>query len=155
MNKIQKLKVKNYKKKLLEKYYFLDIDYIYYGEENSNDLEFCKTAHNSDNGRYVRESIFIRYEGIFLCESEISDISKGFIRENIDLFNSSKRLTFTVDYHGENFMVSCDSSKFIDNYNNIMHLRKNPIIFSNDHRKLISVMRLEYEVELYILDRKS
>lgn len=155
MNKIQQLKIKNYKKKLLNEYQHLDVDHIYYGDENIENLEFFRKAHNSDSGRYIKESIFIKGKGFFLSESEIFDISKVFVLKNIRLLKDSNKVTFTVEYHSENFMVSCDSSKFIDNFNNIKYLRKDPIIFSNDHRKLISVMRLEYEVELYILDRSS
>ena len=39
MNKIQQLKIKNYKKKLLNEYQQLDDDHNYYGDENNENLD--------------------------------------------------------------------------------------------------------------------
>ena len=90
MNKIQQLKIKNYKKKLLNEYQHLDVDHIYYGDENIENFEFFRKAHNSDSGRYIKESIFIKDKGFFLSECEIFDISKVFVLKNIRLLKDSK-----------------------------------------------------------------
>ncbi len=153
MNKIQRLKIKNYKKKLKDKYDFLNVIEISYGNENPEDIAFCKMAHNSKEGFYIRFNIFNKEEGSFISDDAILSKSKEIITQYINIFKDSEGLIFTVIYNNEEFRIKCSCSDFFNNFERIEHLRTNPIIFSDDYKSLLSLMRLEYEVEAYILQR--
>ncbi len=154
MNKIQRLKVTNYKKKLAEKYSFLGVIEISYGDEKQDDIAFCKLAHNSIDGEYFRYGIYDEKSASFSEGGRILSQSKKLIKERINLFRGCQSLIFTANYNSDTFRIKCDVDKFIDHFDEIDDLSVCPIIFEENHGLIISLMRLEYEIELYLWVKK-
>ncbi|WP_045613134.1 hypothetical protein [Vibrio vulnificus] len=155
MNKIQRLKIENYKRKIKEKYSYLGEIDVYYGDENPEDLYFCKKAHNTDYGSYTRVSIYSNDTGVYLSDNEITQIKNRLFFDNIQIFRGKGNIQFTISYNNENFRLSCDASNFIANINIIDGIGENPKVFSSDHSVMLSILRLEYEIELYIWVKDS
>jgi len=155
MNKIQRLKIGNYKRKIKEKYSYLGEVDVFYGNENTEDLCFCKKAHNTVYGSYTRFSIYSNDTGFYLSENEITKIKNRLFFDNIQIFRGKKNIQFTIEYDNEHFRLSCDASKFIANIKTIDGIRENPKVFSSDHSVILSILRLEYEIELYIWVKDS
>jgi len=154
LNKIKQLKINNYKKKLIEKYSFLDIVDINYGEENPDDIDFCKLAHNTINGEYFTYSIGDNGSS-FVNENNVLPLSKKLIRDRVGIFRGVDSLVFTANYNSENFRIKCSAEKLIKHFDEIEDFSPFPIIFDENHTVIISVMRLEYEVELYIWENRN
>ena len=155
MNKIQRLKIENYKRKIKEKYSYLGEIDVYYGDENPEDLYFCKKAHNTDYGSYTRVGIYSNDTGVYLSDNKITQIKNRLFFDNIQIFRGKGNIQFTISYNNENFRLSCDASNFIANINIIDGIRENPKVFSSDHSVMLSILRLEYEIELYIWVKDS
>ncbi|CCN38663.1 hypothetical protein VIBNISO65_p0072 [Vibrio nigripulchritudo SO65] len=155
MNKIRKLKIDAYKRALKERYGFIGVISVFFGDEEPDDLILCKTAHNTRDGKYVRERIVSHGSDRYFSDDKIAYITQKLIADHIHVFQGCSELTFTAEYHGECFRVLCDSSAFIENLNHIEGISAYPILFSRDHRVLLSVMQLEYEIELHVLIRNE
>ncbi|MCE0559025.1 hypothetical protein [Motilimonas sp. E26] len=149
MRKIKELKINNYKKKLLDKYFFLNVVKISYGDEDSFDLEFCKSAHNSNGGVVTRFNFYDGRGGKVADENFVFSQARKMMKEKLILFKGYKNIVFTVIYGGESFRVKCCVNEFIRKFDEIEGLREYPIIFEENHNVILSLIRLEYEIELY------
>lgn len=155
MNRIKKLKIENYKKKLFERYKSIGVNSVFHIQEKTNDIWFCKSAHNKVEGCYFRFGIFDFDKNSYIDEQEITDKTNDLILSNLFHFNDCDNLTFVAEYGEEQFLVCCDVSKFIERYPFIEGVSNQPMLFSNDHSVLLSLMRLEYEIELYIFVQRE
>lgn len=155
MNRIKKLKIENYKKKLLERHKSIGVNSVSHIQEKTNDVEFCKSAHNKVEGCYFRFSIFDFDKNSYIDEPAITNKTNDLISINLFHFNDCDNLTFVAEYGEEQFLVCCDASKFIERYPFIEGISNQPMLFSNDHSVLLSLMRLEYEIELYVFVQRE
>ncbi|OOE71082.1 hypothetical protein [Salinivibrio kushneri] len=150
-DKIKELKIKNYKKKIMIDYEFLNIYSVSHGDDDLDDMRFCRLAHNISEGEYKREGIYMDDDHCYIDNTEVWNMTLKLLSEKINHFNDEECVIFTAVYNGEFFRVKCDATEFIDNFSEIDCLREQPKIFNPSHTKLLSVMRLEYELERFFL----
>lgn len=150
VNRIKQVKIRNYKKRLAEKYSFLGVSEINNGDDDPEDITFCKMAHNTDDGEYLQVNIFDNTLSSYLSDEWINCKSKQMIKENLSIFEGSEKIVFTANHRSEQFRIKCDADKFIEFFDDIEDISFYPIIFEENHNRVLSTMRLEYELELYI-----
>ncbi len=147
--KMQELKINNFKKRIIDKYSFLEIDSIYYSTEDKFDTDFSKKTINSTEGKKTDFSIYntsnhqyTDIKGIY-----INAIKK--FKEELEIFDMNEKIIFNINFNNEDFRVKCPFSSFKTYIDNIEELEISKIVYNENHTKLVSILRMEYLFEVY------
>lgn len=150
--KIRNLKINNYKKKLKELYENLEVSEIYGPGENNELNLLAKKAHNESNGMLYH---FPTYDKDKNVENEISAIYAGALKlfnEKLSIFNNCREVIFLAEYNNEYFRIKCNAKLFLNTFPSIECISRYPFVIDDNYSIIVSIMKLEYEIEICVLN---
>lgn len=150
--KARELKINNFKKKIREKYDYLLIDNVYGPGEGESILSISKKAHNDPQCDCYHFPIF--KNGVLIEENKCYENAFNCFHRKVQEFNKYDKLIFPISFNGEVFRVECNSKKFISNISQVVDLYKFPYVIDSGLKHIVSIMKLEYEIEVCVLDMK-
>ncbi len=153
--KIQKLKITNYKKKIISNYSFLNIKDVFHGVEDTSNTNFSKSAINSKDVEIKEFSIYDSINNVYINEDKKYKEAFDYFRGNLKIFNNDENIIFNIKYNNEQFRILCPFSQFILNFDKINHFDKSIIIYDENLTKIISIFRMEYCFEVSIISNVS
>lgn len=154
-SKIRNLKINNYKKKLKQLYENLSVSEIYGPGENNELNLLAKKAHNESNGTLYH---IPTYDGDENIGNDISSSYAGALKlfiEKLSIFNNCREVIFLAEYNNEYFRIKCNAKLFLNNFPRIKYVSRYPFVIDDEYSAIVSIMKLEYEIEVCVLNLKS
>lgn len=149
--RIQALKIANYKKKILSQYNFLNIEHIFYGNEDISECNFIKKILNSNKVKIKKFNIYDATKNVFVDTTNEYIKVFGYFKTKLKMiFSNDEDIIFNILYNHEFFRIQCPFFQFISNINKIDNFEESIVVYNTKQNKIIAIFRMEYAFEVLI-----
>lgn len=146
--RIQKLKIENYKQKLALKYSFLNVDKVFYGNEDLNNNNFSKKIVNSNDTKVKTFSIYDVKGNVYINEVDEYRNALEYFKKQSNIFSGNENIIFNILYNQEQFRIQCLYSKFALHFDDIDDIGESIIVHNERLNKLVAILRMEYSFDV-------
>jgi hypothetical protein len=155
--KIKKLKINNYKNKIESLLINItNTGVLHLTECSYEDREFIKYFYNN---KYILKVDFPIYDyknnKYFDSIKNIKEEAFEMLKENLIIFNDFKIIEFTYCLHEEYFKVTCNSTDIDKILSCLPEIQLPFVIYNKEKSMILSLDRLEYEIEYLKFDLRS